>query len=143
MFSDDFPEPLAGSDGDGRLGDDHFIAGHVCGNATADFLHKRQVSGSIALRGSAYGNKDDESFINGFDDICREAQPAFFDSFGDQFSNARFEKWHLSLFQLLNPPGVVIHAGDVDAELCKTGSRDKADVTGSNDADMHGIGSPW
>jgi hypothetical protein len=55
----------------------------------------------------------------------------------EQLLEARFVDRHRPATQLLDLVSVLIGAGDVPAELGKTGSGDKADIARPDHADVH------
>src|SRR6185295_17913289 len=82
-------------------------------------------------------DEDDESLVDGFGDVSGKADPVFANAFGDEFRDSWLIEGDIALLKSGDPFGVGIHAGDIDAELRKTGSCDQSDIAGSNHTDMH------
>ena len=123
---------------DGGLVDDHLVAIHHLGDLAGDRLHVLQVGRAVLSGWRADGDEDHQRAVHSLRQVGGELEPVLRHVLGDQAVEPRLVDRDLAAFQRRDLRRVVIHAGDVDAELGETGAGHQADVTASNYTDIHG-----
>ena len=76
--------------------------------------------------------------MDGGSEIGRKVEPPGPGVLFNQGVETGFVDRNLADEQLGNLVLVVVDAGDVDAEVSKTGPGDQSDIAGTDDADVHG-----
>ena len=130
---------FAGSHGDGAfIHDDAVLAGFEDGGDFAgDFFDVGQVHAAVGLGRGGDGDEHDLRVVHPLLGARRKLQPLRGDVLVDQLFEARFVDGDFAGEQRVHLALVVVHADDVVADFREAGTRDKTDITGTNDADFH------
>ena len=134
-------QPLPGSHRHRRFGDDHLVAVQVGRDAPSDVFDEREVRRAVVPGRRAHGDENREACFDGLAQVSGEDQPAFRQSFANQFGQTGFVDRNVALFQQGDAALVLVHAGHLDAEFREAGPGHQSDVPGPNDADVHASSS--
>jgi hypothetical protein len=91
-----------------------------------------------AARWSADGEKYRIGLVDAFRP-GREREPLLRHVGGHEVGQARLDNRNFAALECRDPPGILVDAGHVMAEIGETGARDKADITGADHGDAHEI----
>ena len=139
LLADDPRDALGGADGDRALVDDDRVAVDVPADLRGGRVQEREVGGAVGPeRGRADRHEDDVAVHRGLGVACSKAQAAGGDVVLDQRLEARLKNGQLSLADRLDLGVVDVRAEHVVAEIREHGRRDEADISSTDDANLHG-----
>ncbi len=143
IAQDDGADPLVGVNRNGTFFDDDFIAVDCAGDFTRDRFDVGHIG--VAAFGGRSANGDEDGFAGAggrlqvggkFDALAAMA--------GQQLGQKLFVDRHVAGLQRLEPLLVDIDQHDLVPQIGKTGSRDKSNVSRTDDCDAHKRAfSPW
>ena len=136
MVSRDF---LAGLHRDGGFIDDHAVLAGLedAADLAGDALDVGEIDAAIGLRRRRHGDEDDLRGVHAVLGGVGEPQALGGDVAVDEFLQAGLVDRDLAGLQRIDFALVVIDADDVMADFRETSAGNKADVAGTNDAEIH------
>jgi hypothetical protein len=137
-FFDEGGDLGAGAGGDGGFDDDGFGAIGGLGDIFGGGEEVGEVVAAVLGGGGADGDQDGGGFAGGPGGVGVEEEAFFGDLFFDEFGEAGLVDGDDAFAEGLDAGGVDVDGGDFVAESGEAGSGDEADVTATDDGDVHG-----
>src|SRR5689334_3913040 len=98
---------------------------------------KTQIGRAIILRRRADREENHESLLHRLADICSEPETTGLCVLGNQLFKTWFVDWHYAILESFNFLLVDVNTSYIDPELGKTGACDKANITSTDNGNMH------
>ncbi len=143
VAGDDLADELAGTDGHGGLVHDDLVAVHGATDLGRDRLDLREIGLAAVFRWRADGDEDHVRLTDAGGEVRREGEPAIVGVPDHHLLEARLVDGHPAGLERLDLRAVVVHADDVIAQIGEHRTRDQADVSSADDADVHGHTLPY
>src|SRR6185312_2551063 len=137
LFGDGLAHAVRGTDRNRRLVDHDFVVAHVPAYAARRSHDMTQVGRAVLVRGCAYGDELHGAMVHALLDLGREAQPPRLRIAFDQRFEPRFVDRDTTRFKERDLVFVYIETYDVIADIRKAGAGDEADITSSDNGDLH------
>src|SRR5262245_9705140 len=138
MTLDDLTDELPGAHRHRGLVDDDRVPLHRPADLLCDGFDGAEIGLAIDLWWSADRDEDDHGFPDGAGQVGGERQTAVTHVARDHFLEARLVDGKSTGAQRIDLVDQVVHADDLVTEVGEDGTGHKSNVTGADDADVHG-----
>ena len=97
------------------------------------------------LRRRGHGNENHVGFLDAFGGAVGEREPSGGDVFFHEFFESRLINRDAAGLEQFDLGRVVVHAHDLMADLGEAGAGDQANITGTDESELHGsvVGLEW
>ena len=136
--ADDFPHELARAYGHRRLVDHDLVAVHAAADLGSHRLDLGEVGLARVLGRGAHRDEDDVGVAYARAHVGGEGEAPVIHVAGDHLLETGLVDGHAAGAQGLDLVAVLVHADDVVAEVGEDRPRHESDISGADDADVHG-----
>src|SRR5437868_11638091 len=119
--------------------DNYPVVGQDPGNFARHFLNKTEIDAAVVLGRGRNGDEDNLRILHSFLNATGEVQSLRRNITMDEFFQSRLVNWNFARAQSFDFSDVIIDASDVVAHLGKTGAGDEADVSRTDDRNIHKV----